>query len=91
LRATSGYVISAGLSSSPYTATVTEPHLVLTRCSWGRKKSTHFLAAISAALSTPSKKIRTTWKWNKVWQILDDSDNRWTCGPNIGSDFKKTH
>jgi hypothetical protein len=57
----------------------------------GEEKSTHFLAAISAALSTPSKKIRTTWKWNKVWQILDDSDNRWTCGPNIGSDFKKTH
>jgi hypothetical protein len=44
---------------SPYTATVTEPHLVLTRCSLGRRrKRSHLLAAISAtpALTTPSQK-----------------------------------
>jgi hypothetical protein len=56
----------------------------------GEEKSTHFLAAISAALSTPSKK-KATWKWNKVWQNLDDSGNRWTYGPNIGSNFNKKH
>lgn len=33
-NAMSGYVMSAGLSSSPYIATDNEPHLVLTWCSW---------------------------------------------------------